>query len=426
MKIFKTLLLSLCALTFFCACSSHDDEEVEKKPASRTVLIYMCAENNLDPYYAEDYREILQGCNTIPDNVNLILFADRQSKNEKPFLAKCDKHGVNKVKIYDEDFYCVDKDKIKEVMSWVKTNYPAESYGLTFWGHANGWIQVADEYVSPAKQIKMTGRAYGYDDGTDLEPIQSKGRIFINIQDLSQVISECFPKLDFLFFDCCQMMSAEALYELRNTARYIVGSPAEIPASGAPYNIILPDFFLAKEKVGPAIVDHYIQSLRRDGLPLTVVDTDRLNDFTYATAEALATFMPDYAYPKELDLKGLIYYSESEFLAYCEGLHDVRDLMRKYLSEEAFTKWDDVFQKMIVYSSYPNDEKQQGLSNWMTAENINFSSFKMTKDNFGGISIFIPQNYYDYASTSCLNPNRSIFKMSWTNVVDWSKYGWRK
>ena len=426
MKILKTILLTVFTLCFTTACH-HDDDDEEKTLAKRTVLIYMCAENNLDQYsfFEDNYRDMITGVQYLADDQNLIIFADREDKDEKPFIAKCDKNGITKVKIYPEDFYCTDKEKMKEVMQWVAKNYPAESYGLTLWGHANGWIQMSDAFTKSKSTLKQIAKAYGGDSGVD-HPNGSEGYKFINIQDLDEAIAASFPKLDFIFFDCCQAICAEVAYEMRNTARYLIGSPAEIPGKGAPYAKVVTDFFLAKDEVGPAIVDDYIGSLTGKGLPLSVIDTDRMNDFAEATATAISTFMSKYQYPNELDLSGMIYYGKNAYVGYCPCFYDARNIMRKYLSSEDFKKWDEVLQKTVVYSSYPGDNKQSELTNWMTNEQIAFSTFQMNDANYGGISLFVPQSYYQFVSGTYLNPNKSIFRMSWTNVVDWSKWGWSR
>lgn len=433
MKLLNRIIFCLCVLLMLDSCDK-DDKNEEKTLAKRTVLIYMCAENNLDTsgFFNGNIRDIKTGSQSLPDNVNLIVFVDRNSKTEKPYIARCSKEGLTKVKEFSEDFYSVDMERMKEVMSWVSHNYPAESYGLSLWGHANGWMQASDRYVVATAGAKVSYRAYGADSGAD-NTGGSEGYKYINIPELNEAIYSSFPRLDFIFFDCCQAMCAELAYELRNSARYIIGSPAEIPGRGAPYVYVVPDFFLEKEEVGPAIVNHYVEKWRTDtdntsslGLPLAVVDEDRMGDFAQATAQALGTFMDDCRYPDQLDLKGVIYYGKTKYSANCPCFYDVNDIMQRNLSEEDYKAWHEVMMQTIIYSTYPGDEMQQGLSNWMTSEGISFSSFNVNDATYGGLSIFIPQTSYQFVSAGYLNPNVSIFSMKWTDIVDWSKWGWAR
>ena len=63
--------------------------------------------------------------------------------------------------------------------------------------------------------------------------------IGMNISDLREALSVA-PHLDFILFDACFMQSVEVLYELKEYANYIIGSPTEIPAPGAPYQKVVP------------------------------------------------------------------------------------------------------------------------------------------------------------------------------------------
>lgn len=433
MKLFNRMILCLCALLMLSSCDDDNNDE-KKTLAKRTVLIYMCAENNLDEYgyFNNNMRDIETGSKSLPDDVNLIVFVDRQSKIERPYIARCSKDGVTKLKVYDEDFYSVDINRMKEVMSWVSHEYPAESYGLSLWGHANGWIPVSERYVVATAGAKVSYKAYGADSGAD-NTGGSEGYKYINIPELNEAISSSFPRLDFIFFDCCQSMCAELVYELRNSARYIIGSPAEIPGRGAPYVYVVPDFFLEKEKVGPAIVNHYIEKWMKDkentsshGLPLAVVDEDRMGDFAHATAQALGTFMNDCQYPDQLDMKGVIYYGKTTYSAGCPCFYDINDIMQRNLSEEDYKAWHEVMKQTVVYSTFPGDYMQQGMKNWLSVEGISFSSFDITDTTYGGLSMFVPQTYYQFVSAGYLNPNVSIFSMKWTDIVDWSKWGWTR
>ena len=89
MKRLKTILLTVFTLCITTACH-HDVNDEEKTLAKRTVLIYICAENNLDQYsfFEDNYQDMITGAQYLADDQNLIIFADRMSKEEKPYIAK--------------------------------------------------------------------------------------------------------------------------------------------------------------------------------------------------------------------------------------------------------------------------------------------------------------------------------------------------
>ena len=428
-NILLILMIGCLATGFFSSCGDKDDPDTPESKAARTVLIYMCAENNLNStYYTNDSTEIVRGAANLPDNVNLIVYADRSSKTIKPFIAKVDKRGMHIVKSYKEDFYSTDKGKMSEIINWVFTKYPANSYAMSFWGHGNGWVTMPDQYTVKAKARR---KAYGWDSGRDNTDGGDGYEKYINIPELAEVLSET-PHLDYIFFDCCQMMCAELTYELRNVCDYIIGSPAEIPGDGAPYEHIVPNFFLAKENVGKAIVDDYISHSNfslydADGLPMSVVKTSNMENLLHATQSAIDTVMTHYQYPNNLPVYDVIYYGINELAAKRPIYYDLRHIMRKYLSDSDFTTWDNTFKQAVVYSVHPKDIKETGKCDWLSTQlySSHFNKFLMNDDNYGGLSMFIPQTYYSNVdSKKFLNPNVSIKAFQWNKGIDWTKFGW--
>ena len=87
-------LLSSLLVGLVTSCGDDNNEDLPEKKRSRTVLIFMCAENNLGTnFFANDSTEIVRGAANLPDNVNLLVYADRSSKSIKPFIAKVDKRA---------------------------------------------------------------------------------------------------------------------------------------------------------------------------------------------------------------------------------------------------------------------------------------------------------------------------------------------
>lgn len=424
----------------FVSCGEKNDEDTPEKTAKRTVLIYMCGENNLDTqhtydpvtkmymtYFASDSAEIVRGAKQLPDNVNLIVFADKKSKRQKPFIAKVDKDGMHITKQYKEEEYSIDKDFMTEVVKWTFAKYPAESYAMTFWGHGNGWIMMPENYTTTTSQ-KVKRKAYGTDTGSDNADGGDGYEKHINIPQLAEVLSQA-PHLDYVFFDCCQMMSAEVVYELRNVCDYIIGSPAEIPGFGAPYEYVVPAFFLPKDEVGRAIIDNYIihsDFSEYGGQPLSAVKTKNMENLLTVTKNCIDTVMVHYPYPNNIPLYDIIYYGRNPLSASLPIFYDLRNVMRKYLSEKDFEQWDNVFQQTVVYSIHPKDITETKREDWMSSELsiTHFHQFKMNDENYGGLSIFIPQTYYSDVSYRYLNPNVSIKALEWSKTIDWTQYNW--
>ena len=85
--IIRQIIIVLAGAVLTTACSSSDKEEVTP-PAKRTVLVYMAAENSLSSYAQQDINEMIKGVKKISKWDHLIVFVDRASKTEKPFLIR--------------------------------------------------------------------------------------------------------------------------------------------------------------------------------------------------------------------------------------------------------------------------------------------------------------------------------------------------
>lgn len=424
-------------LAAFTSCHDNDNTP-EQKEAQRTVLIYVSAENNLgsNGYFSSDFSEILRGTQGIT-NDNLLVFIDEAGASQRPYIVKISSEGKKIVYTFDEDFYASDPDRMKTVMQWTVSHYPAKSYGLCFWGHATGMLTYNDTIstTTPKQAPTATGmhKAYGVDTGADHK---GNGSRWINIPTLAKVIESSMPKLDFIFFDCCCMQTVETGYELRNATDYIIASPAEIPGDGAPYDLIVPLLFAPKDQVGRAIVDTYVNYYETEykntnvvGLPMSVVRTDAFENLAYATREALLSFAPNY--PEGIDTQGAIYYfrDQSYNHAVTPIMYDLRDVMHKNLTPEAFATWDEAYHEAVPYSRMPTDYRELDgkYNDWMTdtnAINIDFSSFHITKEGYGGISMFFPKNEYNNHGPKIANQNTAIYNYQWTKLIDWHTMGW--
>ena len=258
----KKIVLLFCALACLIAC--HDDDNEEKdwtvpSKASRTVMIYMSGENNLTyyngfRYLSADLNEIIEGSKKLADNERLVIFVDSLNTNTKqagkPFIMEVHGGKTFNRHEFDSDFYACDPARFREILQWMTTNAQADSYGLVLWGHACGWA-VSTDTIAGARRYDT--RAYGQDNGSDGN---GNGVRWMNITQMAKVLQE-FPKMEFIFADCCNMMCAEVGYELRNTTKYLIGSPAEIPGRGAPYHLLVPYFYKNGAELYRGIIDNY-------------------------------------------------------------------------------------------------------------------------------------------------------------------------
>lgn len=372
--------------------------------ADRTVLVYINGENSLNAYIDEELEEMMTGSRQIGDN-NLLVYVDRAKSGELPWLGRIyqgeltDVVNLAEMGISNQDEYSTDPKVMEAVMRYAFENYPSKNndYGLVLWGHASGWL-LADSvaYTNVARQ-----RAYGVDSGSNIK--RDKGK-WINIPTMAKILKK-LPRLRFIFADCCNFQCLETAYELKDVAEFIIGSPAEIPGVGAPYDTVVPAMF-EQNTFYSSILDRYAEQ-RAEGLevPLSVICTAGMEKLAAATSQVLQTIVPAFngAVP---DMEGVIHYY------YTYQYFDANDFVRKYAPIADYEQWKQAFNDVVVYRCM--------ASEWMTNVRWDpyYSDFTVTEDRYGGVSMYVPQvsDYWTYAN--------NIKKMGWYRAAGYPEVGW--
>ena len=401
----KKLAFFLIAFTtLVTACNDHHEDD-EENPADRTVLIYMAGENRLNSYVSEDIRQIRMGAKSMTGNNRLVVYVDRANRFEKPYLIRIANGETTDSIPMSEDTPTSDPGTLYKAMQETVSRFPAQEYALVLWGHANGWLIESDSIVSDVWTTPNAARrrAYGVDSGNNSD---SDTGTWMNIPSLARTLS-LFPKLKYIFADCCNFQCVESAYELRKVTDYIIASPAEIPGVGAPYNTVVPALF-EKETFWQSITDnYYAQVINGNIVPLSVVKTSEMEQLASATRSALANMRPDLEdYP---DMSGLIhyYYHSAPYKFY-----DMNDFMLKFASPETYAAWKQAFDRAVIY------KKMSTM--WMT--NVSwgayYTDFDVTEEKYGGISMFVPQYYYIFST------NSRIKQLGWYYAAGMPDLGW--
>ena len=425
----KHLLLLFGLFLIVTSCSKDDSPATPPEPAQRTVIVYMAGENNLTSYIQNDLNEMKEGRKQVTDNENLVVFVDRASDVEKPYIAKITVDGnIEKLYEYEQDFLGADADNMEEVLRRCMALCPAKSdYGLVLWGHASGWIIEKDSVDNSTYGAPR--RAYGVDNGKNIPTIA--GGKWLNIPSMRQVFSKLGIKWKFIFSDCCNMQNVETAYELRDHAEYLIASPAEITGYGAPYNTVVPALFIQDDvQMYKSVCDNYNEQVDAMGghLPISVIKTSQMNALAQATRHVLPTVAANV--PQDDFGQGHIFYfgvvkqdswTGYEYLQNEKTLYDMNDIMRWGLANDysAYQAWRTVFDQAVVYSKISTFWHAECLERKSAKE---FKDFTVTPEAFGGLSMFFPQHKHD--NSPYYKHNELIKKMSWYYAVGWSEVGW--
>lgn len=394
MKYFWAFICCMLTLTACKDNSKHTEENIDK----RTVIIYISGENNLNYLIESDISEMVQGSAGMPDNCNLLAFVDKADANTPPYILHIEK-GEKKIVTdytFKEDFYASDPGKMYDIIGWVMKEYPAENYGLVLWGHASGWFISNDS-------IAIKKRAYGGDNGNN--STSGSGNIWMNIPTMAEVFERLPNKFKFIMADCCNFQCAEIAYELKDVTDYLIGSPAEIPGDGAPYDRIVPHLFSNKNDFYKDIVDQYCNYYATSdgsGVPMSAIKTSEMEQLAAATS----TLMPEIM-SKTLYTDTVAYYNGTP-----KVMFDINDLIRINISDgKAYSQWKESLDRAVSYRRHSSD--------WQTMGFVTFSEFNLTEWKYGGMSMFVPMDIYDKRGR---NWNRCISKMKWFYATGMNRF----
>ncbi len=447
----KNLLYLFIVFFSLTACSPEEETEVytptvpsaptePRGPFRRTVLFYISGENNLNRYIAKELQEIRQGSIGIGNNA-VVVYIDDSNKKRSPYILWI-KEGETKDSLtFENDPYSSDPEMMKRVLTHTSTYYPADEYGLVLWGHGSGWL------TEDSVETSSSRRAYGVDNGQN-STTSNIGK-WMNMHTLAKTLWE-WKHLKFIFADCCQFQCVESAYELRNVTDYIIGSPAEIPGKGAPYDTVLRGLFEDAESFYKTLVDAYFDQVIKvtysdysgwnsftynSRTPLSVIKTSEAGNLAKATYEVLKTFLPT----EDLDLtkKNLIYYRGDFSSSKYSVMYDMNDFIRTYThgtttGEAAYEQWKEQFDRTVIYRT----NAQEG---WMTNNEILPYVFQqkdgkpvvLTDERYGGMSMFVPQHrsgtkYLSYTERDVHYDgfNADIKKTGWYTAAQLSEFGW--
>ncbi len=200
-----------------------------------TYLVYMNAVNDLEEFAPLNIHQMEQAGSD--DNVNIVVQCQRSSHYDtsngnwndarRYFITRQnDTSNINSPLMSQKSSDDIDMGNASEMrafIDWGVATFPAQKYCLVIWNHGAGWRKAR------IKPSSGRGVSYNYDTDTHIDTIEMPGAI-------------AMPggrKWDLLAYDSSLMQMAEVNYEVRNQARYIVGSEESPPGAGYPYDVFL-------------------------------------------------------------------------------------------------------------------------------------------------------------------------------------------
>jgi hypothetical protein len=236
-----------------------------------TVLIYMAATEDLEPYAYADLREMESGQdqNTIDVDikdkilpgsslrtdviVQLATASNREisrlhmfhtgETNPQSFsrdeLLQMSRSHVSSpiVSHFPKDKTTTEKKKLEDFLKWAIEEYPSEHYFVVIWGHGQGWTSIEKKnlfQLNSAMNFRQPNESSNRFGGVGVTP---NGYLDIpNLQSVLNSVREWSGSaIDIVASDSCLMQSIEDVTQLADSAKYVCGSEDFQSYAGFPY-----------------------------------------------------------------------------------------------------------------------------------------------------------------------------------------------
>lgn len=192
-------------------------------------------------------------------------------------------------------------EEIGEIISKAAQAAPANSYAMVLAGHGTGWI--TREILNNDGDIELLNCG-GYNPwipaiGAEVTRAFGESNIQFDASEIADAITHSGIELEYILFDACFMSNIEAIYDLRNSAQYIIASPCEIMGKGFPYHRTLPHLFGDNFDLESATESYYLyyrdeySSSSRCG-SIALFDCAEIEALADATRQVMLTATDDY------------------------------------------------------------------------------------------------------------------------------------
>jgi hypothetical protein len=246
-----------------------------------TVMVYLNAANNLEPFGIEDMNEMESVGSTRDVNIVVECARFRGKQAVKPNSAYLSNpfsdfsgafyFGLDSTPATRRYYILKDSDKVRvqsvllenvgetdagrpeplaDFGKWAVEKYPAEHYALVIWNHGGGWSGVSsDDNTHHGMDLPDVRWA--------LEKICEKTK------------SQGKDKIDLVDFDACLMATIEVAYELAETTDFLVASQETEPGAGMQYTDYLKWITTYPESPSSSfaknLVETYVKSYAPEG-----------------------------------------------------------------------------------------------------------------------------------------------------------------
>jgi len=291
----------LLSIILLLACDTEVVEYERQPPITRTVLVYMAADNDLYTNALQDIEEMQSAI--LPSNVHLLVYLDITG-DSVPKIFEI-QNGEQHVLRQYESHNSASGEVLHQIIQDAVSAFPSQSYGLVLWSHGTGWLP-AGVYQEIRNQVTL--RSFGLDNKQEM-----------SITELENALP---LKLDFIIFDACMMSNIETVYQLRHKADIIIASPTETLVAGFPYTEVAPLLFTDNyAEIAQAYMNYYKEKTGiLQSASISVIKTQELEPLADQIKNSRFTFPFDKSTIQTYDThENPVYYDLQDYLEHAEN-----------------------------------------------------------------------------------------------------------
>lgn len=411
----NSMVAAMATMLLLCACGPNEEEKPAGTEAEHAMIMYSAGFNNISTYLREDLADMLSSEAYIPgkyDRKMLFLVSHlpkadwNYSDMTHPSITRVYKNP--KGNVCQEVIYKLDSletlasgQSLAKVFSYISSHYDIKTMGLVVSSHGTGYLpdgyysnpekslsnkaRSREEYVEPfpavegepmtkticQEQFRLDGNLTGYE---------------MDIRDFCSNLPE--KGLEYVIFDACHMGGIEVAYELKDKAKVVGFSQAEILADGLNYkklaSRLLEGIEPSPEQVSKDYIEQYLSKSGAEcSATWSLVDCRKLEPIADVCGELFSKYGDKIA---ELDPNISRESGKVQgYWRYMYGMnrpwfYDLYDILEKAgAKKDELSKLKDAIDGAIIYK----DATEEFM--------LSVGGFKV--EAFSGLSMFLPSNY---------------------------------
>ena len=370
MKGRTVILWMLAVLVTGCLVSCSKEEDPQGRTYQKVLLLYSAGYNNLSGDLRENINEMCQDVPTrfLSGAYKVIVFSHlKYGGYSGPVLIDATLGSGGKVELdtlvrYPSNTVSASAQTVKEVLRYVKENYPAREYGMIISSHASGWVPAGyfnnpeddddENWIWENTLFLPSGTASHWESYYTAERPEVKSLCYqdvpsglgpeVDLDDFADAIRTNGLHFKYIVFDMCLMGCVEVAYELRDIVDYVVFSPAEVLTGGFAYKTILQRLLYSPspDVVGTCV--DYFDKYARKSATVSAVDCRRMDYLVSVCSDLFAEY---YGRIMALD--------QDKVQPYCTQrryFFDLRDaLVKAGISDGELSQLDAALRQCVLY-----------------------------------------------------------------------------